>query len=149
MRGVALPVELAGRARAQNLRSRGLPWSPKKIISFGELVWLASIGPQFVCQQNSQAELAHRTCTPVVFCVPPKIFRQTCLVGLSWPPICLPAELAGRARTQNLRSGGLLCSQTNSFGKLVWLASVGPQCVYGHNSHIELAHIIHTQNSLT
>ena len=29
-----------------------LPWSPvvPKILSFGELVWLASVGPQFVCQ---------------------------------------------------------------------------------------------------
>jgi len=52
--GVALPAELAGRARTQNLRSRGLPWSPNKMF-----------------------------------------FRRTCLVGLSWPPVCFSANLSG------------------------------------------------------
>jgi len=112
-------MDLCARRRAASRTGRqsshielALSWSsvvPKKC-SFGKLVWVASVGLQFVCQLNSQAELAHGTCAPVVFCVPPKnIFRWTCLVGFSWPPICLPAELAGRSRTQNLRSRCLPC----------------------------------------
>ena len=94
------------------------------------------------CQLNWQAELAHRTSALVVFRGPQKMFfRQTCLFGFSWPPVCLPAELAGRACTQTLRSRGLLCSPKKcSFSELVWLASVDPQFVCQQNSQAELAH---------
>ena len=86
-------MDLCARRRAASITGRqssrtelALSWSPvvPKQVSFGELVWLASVGPQFVCQQNSQAELAHRTCAPVVFCVPHK-FISASLSG--WPQL--------------------------------------------------------------
>ena len=55
------------------------------ILYFGKLVWLASVGLQFVCQQNSQAELAHRTCAPVASRVAPPKNISANLSG--WPQL--------------------------------------------------------------
>jgi len=90
----------ASRTGRQSSRTElALSWSSvvSKKNSLGELVWLASVGPQFVCQQNSQAELAHRTCALVIFCVPQKIISAN-LSG--WPQLA-PNLSASRTRRQS------------------------------------------------
>ena len=96
VRGVALPAELAGRARTQNLRSRGIPWSPNIFLSANLFRWLQltpSLSASRTRRQSSHTELA----LPLPPVLPPKnyfgelvwlasvgpqfVFRRTCLVG--------------------------------------------------------------------